>query len=421
LGLNEHRNGLYKRKIYMKILIVDDDQVRAKEVKEELTEAGTRSADIRIAHSANEARRLLRVNEFDLMILDIVLPRKIGEEPNMAISLQLLEDLDEPGIYHRPALILGLTAYPSAYIEAQPKFSERLWTVLQDGSNFFEPLKRSVQYLQDRSKSTKPYDFDLCVITALRTPELEAVYRLPWNWDSIEPLDDSTFVRMGHFNSCGQDFRVVTARASRMGMVATGLLSCKLITRYRPRFIAMVGICAGVVGKANIGDVILANPTWDWQSGKRVRDRENSQFSIAPHQLGVPEFVKARFEELAADSVVWKEIRDKWEGPRLNPIRLIVGPVASGSAVLADGKVVEEIKRQHRNLVGIEMEAYGLYAAAASSTLPRPTAFALKSVCDYANPDKSDDHQGYAAYTSAETLRVFAERYMAEIHELAGL
>jgi nucleoside phosphorylase len=67
---------------------------------------------------------------------------------------------------------------------------------------------------------------------------------------------------------------------------------------------------------------------------------------------------------------------------------------------------------------GIEMEAYGLYAAAAQSGSPRPTAFALKSVCDFADEQKDDKWQAYAAYTSAEIFRTFAERYFTEIRQL---
>jgi nucleoside phosphorylase len=82
--------------------------------------------------------------------------------------------------------------------------------------------------------------------------------------------------------------------------------------------------------------------------------------------------------------------------------------------------VVDEIKLQHRSLLGIEMEAYGLFAAAASAEFPRPTPIAIKSVCDFADEDKSDEFQAYAAYTSARALGGFFERYMHEIGDFAG-
>jgi nucleoside phosphorylase len=58
------------------------------------------------------------------------------------------------------------------------------------------------------------------------------------------------------------------------------------------------------------------------------------------------------------------------------------------------------------------MEAYGVYLAAQECSLPRPTCFSLKSVVDFADGDKNDRYQKYAAYTSAQTLKHFIETYL---------
>jgi nucleoside phosphorylase len=65
----------------------------------------------------------------------------------------------------------------------------------------------------------------------------------------------------------------------------------------------------------------------------------------------------------------------------------------------------------HRELIGVEMEIYGLYAAANNSSNPRPKVFALKSVCDFADSEKDDKAHKYAAYTSARVLEALMERY----------
>jgi hypothetical protein len=56
-----------------------------------------------------------------------------------------------------------------------------------------------------------------------------------------------------------------------------------------------------------------------------------------------------------------------------------------------------------------------LFAAAASADDPAPVAMILKSVCDFADPDKDDDFQAYAAYTSANLLWAFLKQYMNEL------
>jgi len=57
------------------------------------------------------------------------------------------------------------------------------------------------------------------------------------------------------------------------------------------------------------------------------------------------------------------------------------------------------------------MEVYGLYAAAAMTGTPRCTPIAIKSVCDFANSEKNDSFQAYAAYTSANTVKELLERF----------
>jgi hypothetical protein len=72
---------------------------------------------------------------------------------------------------------------------------------------------------------------------------------------------------------------------------------------------------------------------------------------------------------------------------------------------------MEEIKKQHRKLLGVEMEFYGAYLAAKDCPAPRPITFGLKGVSDFAGGDKDDTYQGFAAHMSAGALAVFCERY----------
>lgn len=228
-------------------------------------------------------------------------------------------------------------------------------------------------------------------------------------------MDDMTFVRRAVLQVGAKDYSIVAAAAPRMGMIATALLSAKLITRFRPRLIVMVGICAGVREKVNLGDVIFADTSWDWQSGKRVRDKENAEFAMDPHHLPAHEFLRSRAKQLQVDRASFAQIRADWPNPPAHDLRLHVGPVASGSAVLADGQTLTQIREQQRTLLGVEMEGYGLFAAAATADHPAPLAMVIKAVCDFADPDKNDEMQAYAAYTSANSLRLFLERYLPDI------
>ena len=64
-----------------------------------------------------------------------------------------------------------------------------------------------------------------------------------------------------------------------MGMVSSALTAASLVSLLKPGLIVMCGICAGVRGKVHMGDVLFADPAWDFQSGKRVSDGKNTQFA----------------------------------------------------------------------------------------------------------------------------------------------
>lgn len=401
----------------MKILIADDQTRRYGRLVEALAAIDVTRDKIDIVSCANDARARLQINNYDLFILDILLPLWPESEPNIQSSLDLLFELHEVDDYNKPGRILGITADRNVAMDASARFEERTWTVVEFSESCDEWINRTVncvKYILNEEKklpTEQPsHGVDLAIICALEKPELEEVLKLPWNWSSPRPLNDMTFAQDGYFEVDQRKITVCATFAPRMGMVSTALRSATIISLLRPRLIAMCGICAGVPGKVNYGDILLADPAWDFQSGKRVRDKENSQFSIAPDQLHPSEKVRTHVQQICGDQKAMTRIASEYPNAPGIP-RVIIGPVASGSAVLADGEVINEIKAQHRELIGVEMEIYGMYAAAHRASKPQPQPFALKAVCDFADPDKGDKHQQYAAYTSANVLRLLMERF----------
>jgi len=177
----------------------------------------------------------------------------------------------------------------------------------------------------------------------------------------------------------------------------------------------MVGIAAGIRGKCNVGDPVIVDPSWNYESGKVLGTSSGSIFLPEPHQLHLDVDLRERFKVLIEDASLAAQIKAEWRGPApSHELRMRVGPLGSGSAVLADSERVGKIGEQHRKVLGIDMEAYSIFAAAAEATVPRPTAFCIKSICDFADELKDDSFQSYAAYTSAETLRHFVEVQMLE-------
>ena len=403
----------------MKILIVDDQPSRLRMLVERLSTEGFN--EVSLVQNAMAAREAMSQTRFGLLLLDICLPNRAIDEPSDQSSVDLLNDLLEGEMLRKPQRILGLSAHDDSAATVAELFKEYTWGLVRyaaDHDGWIDQIVNAAVFAREEPgrKEAHTYLTDVAILTALRSPEYEAILRNGWSWEAAKPIDNVMFVQHAKFQSGGRIFQAHAAVAPRMGMVSSALTAAKLIEHLRPRLLIMTGICAGVSGKVQLGDVLFPDPSWDFQSGKRVKDGSSTSFSIDPHQLDVAASLRSRADQLRADKTFLRTVRDAWQGDAPAELSLAIGPVASGSAVLADGASLDEIKRQQqRTIIGLEMEVYGLFAAAHLAPDPQPLPAAFKAVCDFAHPDKDDAMQRYAAYTSARVATEFLERYMVEL------
>jgi nucleoside phosphorylase len=398
----------------IRVLIVDDQSRKIRMLIDQLMSLGVERSQIDVALTGVDARKRLTETKYDLMILDLWFPMLPEDSPSQDGGVDLLNELsDRPDVYIQPTYIVGVTAHEELKERYADRFSESLWALLSCAAGNDEWLKgitNLVKHIMSSSGRPLPtsYGTDICVITALRDPELTAVRNLDWSLEGPYPFDSSSAYFEGSIVEQDREFSIIAASPNRMGMVASAILTTKLIVQFRPRLIIMAGICAGVRGKTNIGDLLLANPAWDWQSGKRENDEKGSWFYPDPDHINVDEALSRVFGFMASDNQFWHSVRDRWPAEKpAEALRALEGPVASGSLVVADIDIVSQIKSQQRKLLGVEMEAYGVYAACRFCGSPRPLAASIKSVCDFADNEKSDKHQAYSAYISAEATDKF--------------
>lgn len=407
----------------MKVLVADDSREKVARIIRALTDAKVvERDDISIASSAHAARTMLTTRAFDVLLLDIIFPRRDEDlQPDSSASLELLTELIETRNLVRPRHIVGITAFTDVADEVADSFRARTWTVLVSdelSDEWLAQIVSLVSYVREEvaQQLRAEYRTGVAIVTALRNPEMDAIRRLQWHWKPEAPFDSSSFYSEGQFECRGESVSVISAVAPRMGMVATSILATKIINHFRPRMLVMAGICAGVRGSVELGDVVFSSLSWDYQSGKHFLDAKKVPgFSIDPSPIAADPEISARVDQLATDTEFWVDVMRGGPISTSRVPRLLSGPLGSGSAVLADGQVTDKIRLQQRKLLGVDMEAYGLISAAESAGVPKPSAFAMKSVCDFADAEKSDHLQGYAAYVSARAIGGFLERYFREL------
>jgi nucleoside phosphorylase len=410
----------------LNVLIVDDDPKRFSFIENPEFATLSNQCAITLRSNLRDAIQYLGENECDLLIVDMAIPSVAwSTDIKLDGGIQLLKHFEEDEALQAPAFVIGITASSDRESDVIEYFSNSHWVLInisQSGndwhSRIYDAIVHAASIKNRESKIT--YGVDVCVITALADPEQRALLdtKIIWNSDP-EFVDSNTSIRRGILkDKSDQNISIIMGCSSRMGSVEAALLSSKLIDRFRPKILAMAGICAGLEGKVFYGDPILANPVWDWTSSKwTVDEKGNEVIEPSPHYLECEGEIVSRFIQLKDDLDLLNSIRDDWRGKKPNTVLTAhCGPVASGPIVVADGRKLEEIKTtQNRQVLGLEMEAYGVYSAAAKAGLPRPLALSIKSVCDFADPRKNDEMQKYASYTSASILYQFLFRYGHEI------
>ena len=396
------------------ILIIDDIAEKIYEIKEVIEEL---NLEIEIDYEMEMKKGCSRLKEkyYDLLILDVHLP---SMEQKGTISttggVQLLRLITELDTLYKPGQIIGITAHSENYEDVKKEFNEQLWPLIKYDKASIDwkesiigkiiyAYDAKVQYMKTNNIQKDNLKIDCAIITAVQN-EWDQLFRCGIVWKEYVKSDDPTQYFYSEYEKDGEVINILIAKQSQMGMSAASMLTTKIINTFSPKLICMVGIAGGRKGEVELGDIIVAEESWDYGSGKiKTAEQGGICFSSEMHQLTISAASKEILNKDYSD-ILYK-IRRDWNsgnGKKISTdIKVHVGAMASGAAVVQDeGMVTNYILPQHRKLLGIDMETYGVYYAAKNTTKKSVEAISVKAVSDFADPHKNDDYQHYAAYIS---------------------
>jgi len=134
----------------MKILIADDDKKRSKKITDFLVKKGVATKESIVeADCTDDATRLLRLQYFDVLILDVVLPKRSSGKAEPQHGLDLLSRLNRSLSLRKPGRIIGITAHLEDIAAFRSRFQEFCLTVLEAPTNsevWLVPLTAAVAY-----------------------------------------------------------------------------------------------------------------------------------------------------------------------------------------------------------------------------------------------------------------------------------
>ena len=251
------------------------------------------------------------------------------------------------------------------------------------------------------------FNTDVALLSVTTTEFNAVMYFHDWKAKTFD--NDEQIYDVAKFERDGKEYSLVHAKISEMGMTAAAATAMKVIYTFRPRYIIMVGIAAGVV-KSEVeeqmyGDVIVPDVVWNYSAGKFVSP---DKASIVYGDIG---FLPRSTTEAIPEEII--PYLRKAVNSQDNPCHAYIGPMACGSTVVASKELLEkQVYSQYQHTAGLDMESYAVVYAANHSSDPKPIPIIVKSVCDFADSRKSDEYQRFAAYSSCEFAKFLYEKIL---------
>ena len=312
-----------------------------------------------------------------------------------------------------PANVSGCLRKYTAYVSLKGQGPPLQWSLTEKG---IEHLRLVTGLALSTATEAESFKSDVGIVCALQYPELEAVLNAAGGQGAWNDVGDARLTHVYRETNistlASKTLRVVATTSTSMGLTAAAIATTQLVFQFRPRLIVMIGIAAGThSANKQFGDVLVADPSVDYNSGKVIAQGGIREFQPDPYPIGLNPRLRSVLQKYRGEhNPLFEEIRSRWKGKTPSvPNSLHVGPVGAADQVIDDASRIIEIQKNWRKLIGVEMETYGVYRAAWESPEPKPRFVSFKAVCDFA-AEKSDSWQDYAAFMAAEFAIEFIKR-----------
>lgn len=369
----------------MRVLVFEDNDDKFRVISEEILRKGLSSNNILRVGSIADYAALFKI-DFDLCIIDIKMPSLTGGLPNYAGS-EILQMLSLSGKNKVP--VLAITAFADEAHQFREAFSARGCLIYDFDQKhvWSQALDIFIAQAQDRNR------YNFLVFTALKEERdpYAGIKELNINSVTRENIDHWECEIGGKLGSI--------ILLPRMGLVNATAVVSKVLNSYSPQVVAMSGICGGVGKNAELGQLLVTDFCWEYQSGKWLDDVHKAE----PYQVITPQATRAHLVKYLESAQLLAELESEYIG-RNRPSRKTAPCMAiftSGSAVIASQERLKNLEQQHRKVAGIDMEIFGFHRAVelADQNLH---AFSAKVVVDKADSDKNDNLHEYGSYISAK-------------------
>lgn len=133
------------------ILYIDDNPERVIQVCAYLQRLYSgQQITVTVETCINEGKKQLLAHKFQILLLDVVLPLRIGERPSSKTSLSFLEEIFRRRKYKKPERIVGITAHLGEAPSFQNEFLERNFFFVEtpfNTDNWLKKIDKHIRYV----------------------------------------------------------------------------------------------------------------------------------------------------------------------------------------------------------------------------------------------------------------------------------
>lgn len=399
------------------ILIMDDKQDKidslCRVIRTHIPEV---DLEIQQAQTIVHGTELMQQQQFDLLILDMVMPIRENEDESHTAGADYLTSIYENQSIKKPLQIIGITEYQEEFTQQQQQFRDRLWHLLfysRKDRRWEKDLERKVLQLYqlktelcNRIQSANKYDVAIICALPEEFKQVLQVFSAGNNWQKLQVPELPYMFQTTTVNTINMnEVSVIAVCADAPGVCATSVLATTLYSFFHVDSIFMTGITAGIKSKGiNLGDIVIAKSIQDYAAGKLTEDKITGDIRMLKELEQIP--ASKQLISMVSTFINDDECMDDLIGALETDINFHchIAPTVCGPFVMASPTLVNAFKQDNRKIQALDMEGYALYLTA--FTLEKKALW-VKAISDYADNDKNDDYHEFASRASATFLYQF--------------
>lgn len=380
----------------VKVIVCEDNIHKFNKIFDALIEFGVEETNVtRVCNLVEFSKH--KDGQFDLCIVDVMMPRLPGETP-CDTGIEIIYMSESYGSYKIPTI--AITEFSEKFFEQRDKFAEHGCLLFQYDA--VESWRNALRIIL--SQNVSKYTYDFIIFTAIKK-ERDAYLSIidlkaHKNIFGLECIECEISGKFG-----------LIALQNQMGLVNSAITTTLFLAAFKPILIAMTGICAGVKGETELGQLLIPEYIWEHQVGKHREDG----FQHDNYQICLDLELRGKLSDYSfQDELVQKlerEFNSDYRPPRI--AKPIFSHFTSGSSVINNEEKMHDATQTHRKTTGLDMEVYGFFKAAQMCGQLNK-AFCVKSVVDFGDGKKDNSIHDYGAKLAAHFACGFISKFLSE-------